>query len=212
MINIYKTLSDKVVPQPLVMYFTACILHMVEQLHGVHIIHADIKPDNFLLGSRVLEKDCFEPDSCNHGLVLIDFGQSIDMDLFPQGTAFTNKCLTSGFQCTEMLQGKPWNYQTDYFGVAGTIYCMLFGTYMQVVNENGVWRTNGAFRRKPHSELWQDFFHTLLNVPHCGALPILQGLRQRLTTVLQQDYSSKLYSLKNRLLVQLLESHKASRR
>ena len=51
-VNSYKTLSDKVMPQPLVLYFATCILHMVEQLHAVRIIHADIKPDNFMLGER----------------------------------------------------------------------------------------------------------------------------------------------------------------
>ncbi len=51
-VNIYKTLSDKVMPQPLVIYFTICILNMVEQLHSIQVVHADIKPDNFLLGER----------------------------------------------------------------------------------------------------------------------------------------------------------------
>jgi len=45
-------MSDKVMPQPLVMYFAVCILHMVERLHAVQVVHADIKPDNFLLGDR----------------------------------------------------------------------------------------------------------------------------------------------------------------
>ncbi|XP_041814693.1 mitotic checkpoint serine/threonine-protein kinase BUB1 [Chelmon rostratus] len=214
-VNIFKTLSDKVMPQPLVMYFTICILSMVEQLHSIRVIHADVKPDNFLLGERFLENKCFEAENVDHGLVLIDLGQSIDMELFPEGTAFTSKCLTSGFQCTEMLSGKPWNYQTDYFGIAGTVYCMLFGTYMQVTNEGGVWRTNGAFRRNPHSDLWQEFFHTLLNVPDCGSPPSLRSLRSlrcKLASVLQQNYSSKLPTLKSRLVVLLLESHKAARR
>ncbi|XP_042358797.1 mitotic checkpoint serine/threonine-protein kinase BUB1 isoform X2 [Plectropomus leopardus] len=211
-VNIYKTLSDKVMPQPLVMYFTVCILHMVEQLHSINVIHADIKPDNFLLGERFLENKCFEPDNVDHGLVLIDLGQGIDMELFPEGTAFTARCLTSGFQCTEMLSGKPWNYQTDYFGIAGTVYCMLFGTYMQVTTDGGVWKTNGVFRRNPHSDLWQEFFHTLLNVPDCSSLPSLQSLRRKLTAALQQNYSSKLPTLKSRLVVLLLESHKAARR
>ncbi|XP_067429364.1 mitotic checkpoint serine/threonine-protein kinase BUB1 isoform X1 [Thunnus thynnus] len=211
-VNIYKTLSDKVMPQPLVMYFTICILHMVEQLHSIRIIHADVKPDNFMLGERFLENNCFDSESVDHGLVLIDVGQSIDMELFPEGTAFTAKCLTSGFQCTEMLSGKPWNYQTDFFGIAGTVYCMLFGTYMEVVNEDGVWKTNGVFRRNPHSDLWLEFFHTMLNIPDCGSLPSLQSLRCKLTSVLQQNYSTKLPTLKRRLVVLLLESRKASRR
>ncbi|XP_077076444.1 mitotic checkpoint serine/threonine-protein kinase BUB1 isoform X2 [Siphateles boraxobius] len=210
-INLYKSRSEKVLPQPLVLYFTVCILHMVQQLHQAHIIHADIKPDNFMLGERFLENDCFERDHLQHGLALIDLGQSIDMTLFPEDTAFTAKCMTSGFQCVEMLSGRPWSYQTDYFGIAGTVYCMLFGTYMQVKEEGGVWRTNGVFKRMVHAELWQDLFLTLLNVPDCRSLPCLQSLRLRLDTVLQENYSRKLHSLKNRLVVQILEARSSRR-
>lgn len=60
---------------------------------------------------RFLENQRLDPESLDHGLVLIDLGQSVDMALFPEGTAFTGRCLTSGFQCTEMLSGRPWNYQ-----------------------------------------------------------------------------------------------------
>ncbi|KAK5879611.1 hypothetical protein CesoFtcFv8_022711 [Champsocephalus esox] len=208
-VNIYKTLSDKVMPQPLVIYFSVCILRTVEALHGARLIHADVKPDNFMLGERFLENRAFDLESVNHGLVLIDLGQSIDMNLFPEGTAFTGKCLTSGFQCSEMLVGKPWSYQTDYFGVAATVFCMLFGTYMQVTSEGGEWKTNGVFRRNPHRDLWLDFFRCLLNSPPIGAL---QKLRLRLTSVLQQDYSNKLPSLKSRLTVLLLENKKTARR
>ncbi|XP_010881100.2 mitotic checkpoint serine/threonine-protein kinase BUB1 isoform X2 [Esox lucius] len=210
-VNLYKNMSDKVMPQPLVLYFTVCILHMVEQLHHAHIIHADIKPDNFLLGERFLENKSFDPDTLDHGLALIDLGQSIDMTLFPEGTAFTAKCLTSGFQCTEMQSGRPWTYQTDYFGIAGTVYCMIFGTYMQVTREDGVWKTNAVFRRNPLSEVWTEFFHTLLNVPDCQSLLCLRSLRSRLSSVLQTNYSSKLSSLKTRLVIQLLESRSARR-
>ncbi|XP_069544264.1 mitotic checkpoint serine/threonine-protein kinase BUB1-like isoform X2 [Brachyistius frenatus] len=211
-VNVYKSLSDKVMPPPLVLYFSVCILRTLERLHAARIVHADVKPDNFLLGERFLENSCFDPDGVDHGLVLIDLGQSIDMRLFPEGTAFTARCLTSGFQCTEMLSGKPWSYQTDYFGLAGTVHCMLFGTYMQVTNDGGVWKTNGVFRRNPHGDLWLDFFHVLLNVPDGGSAPSLRSLRCRLASVLQQNYSSKLPALLRRLVVLLLESRKAPRR
>lgn len=211
-INLYKRRSEKLMPQPLVLYFSVCILKMVELLHVAHIIHADIKPDNFLLGERFLENDCFDQENLQHGLALIDLGQSIDMTLFPEGTAFTAKCMTSGFQCVEMLSGRPWTYQTDYFGIAGTVYCMLFGTYMEVKQEGDVWRTNGVFKRNVHADLWQDFFHTLLNVSDCSAPPCLSVLRQRLHAVLQQNYNSKLRSLKNRLVVQILEEARSTRR
>ncbi|XP_072537172.1 uncharacterized protein bub1 [Salminus brasiliensis] len=210
-VNQYKSRSEKVMPQPLVLYFSVCILKMVEQLHQASIVHADIKPDNFLLGERFLENDDLDAESMDHGLVLIDFGQSIDMTLFPEGTAFTARCMTSGFQCTEMLSGRPWNYQTDYFGIAGTVYCMIFGSYMQVRNEGGVWKTNGIFKRNPHSDLWQEFFHTLLNVPDCNSAPCLRSLRERLSSTLQENYSNKLRGLKNRLVVQILESRSTRR-
>lgn len=50
--NVYKSVGDKVMPQPLVIYFAVCILRMLEELHAARLIHADVKPDNFMLGQR----------------------------------------------------------------------------------------------------------------------------------------------------------------
>ncbi|XP_068931668.1 mitotic checkpoint serine/threonine-protein kinase BUB1 [Petaurus breviceps papuanus] len=203
-INLYKNTPEKVMPQALVLYFTIKILHMIEQLHSCEIIHGDIKPDNFIVGERFLEQNN-GIDDLSHGLALIDLGQSIDMTLFPKGTAFTARCETSGFQCVEMLSQKPWNYQTDYFGIAATAYCMLFGTYMKVKNDQGVWKPEGVFRRIPNSEMWNDFFHIMLNIPDCHHLPSLESLREKLKTVFQQSYASKIKSFRSRLIVLLLE-------
>uniref|UniRef100_A0A8C6C728 BUB1 mitotic checkpoint serine/threonine kinase n=1 Tax=Monodon monoceros TaxID=40151 RepID=A0A8C6C728_MONMO len=152
-----------------------------------------------------------EEDDLSAGLALIDLGQSIDMKLFPKGTVFTAKCETSGFQCTEMLSNKPWNYQIDYFGVAATVYCMLFGTYMKVKNEGGVWKPEGLFRRLPHLDMWNEFFHVMLNIPDCHHLPSLDLLRQKLKKVFQEHYTNKIKTLRNRLIVLLLE-YKRSRK
>ncbi|XP_077442887.1 mitotic checkpoint serine/threonine-protein kinase BUB1 [Stigmatopora argus] len=212
-VNLYKNLGDKVMPQPLVMYFTVCMLRMLEELHAARLIHADVKPDNFVLGQRFVENDDFESENLEHGLVLVDFGQSVDMELFPEGAAFTAKCLTSGFQCPQMLAGKPWSYQTDMFGVAATAHVLLFGTYMQPTEEDGVWMPRASFRRNPHADTWRHFFLTLLNVTACRPAPeTLADLRRRLSDVLRRDYAAKMASLKSRLLVLLLESAKVTRR
>ncbi|NXY26045.1 BUB1 kinase, partial [Atrichornis clamosus] len=218
-INIYKRLPEKVMPQALVLYFTVKILHMVEELHSCRIIHGDIKPDNFILGERqvapaattFLDNDSCDIDGLGHGLTLIDLGQSIDMKLFPEGTAFTARCETSGFQCVEMLTHRPWNYQTDYFGIAATVYCLLFGTYMRLKDDNGVWKPEGTFRRLANAELWKEFFESLLNIPSCHNLPSLGGLRQRLKDLFCRSYAKEIRFLRNRLVVLLIE-HKRSRK
>nr|XP_023396871.1 mitotic checkpoint serine/threonine-protein kinase BUB1 isoform X4 [Loxodonta africana] len=197
-INLYKNTPEKVMPQALVISFAIRMLHMIEQVHDCEIIHGDVKPDNFILGNRFLEQDG-EDDDFSAGLVLIDLG------------TFAAKCETSGFQCVEMLSKKPWSYQIDYFGVAATVYCMLFGTYMKVKNEGGAWKPEGLFRRLPHLDMWSEFFHIMLNIPDCHQLPSLDSLRQKLKKTFQQHYSNKIRTLRNRLIVLLLE-YKRSRK
>ncbi|NXU12591.1 BUB1 kinase, partial [Pardalotus punctatus] len=218
-VNIYKKLPEKVMPQALVIYFAVKILHVVEELHSCKIIHGDIKPDNFILGERqaspgvprFLDNDTCDIDGLCHGLTLIDLGQSIDMKLFPEGTAFTARCETSGFQCVEMLTNRPWNYQTDYFGIAATVYCLLFGTYMRLRDDNGVWKPEGTFRRLANAELWKEFFESLLNIPSCHSLPSLGVLRQKLKDLFCRSYAKEIKFLRNRLVVLLIE-HKRSRK
>ncbi|XP_050170859.1 mitotic checkpoint serine/threonine-protein kinase BUB1 [Myiozetetes cayanensis] len=208
-INLYKKVPEKVMPQALVIYFAVKILHMVEELHSCHIVHGDIKPDNFILGERFLDNDTCDIDGLSHGLTLIDFGQSIDMTLFPERTAFTARCETSGFQCIEMLTQKPWNYQTDYFGIAATVYCMIFGIYMRVKNENGVWKPEGTFKRLANAELWKEFFETLLNIPSCHSLPSLRALRQKMEDLFCKSYKKEIKFLRNRLVVLLIENKRS---
>uniref|UniRef100_UPI00398F021D mitotic checkpoint serine/threonine-protein kinase BUB1 isoform X2 n=1 Tax=Pristiophorus japonicus TaxID=55135 RepID=UPI00398F021D len=211
-VNLYKTLNEKAMPQPLVIYFAIHILYIVEQLHNIGIIHGDVKPDNFILGDRFLDSDAGSvDDSLSQGLTLIDFGQSIDMKLFPNNTVFVEGCKTSGFQCIEMLSEKPWTFQTDYFGIAATVYCLLFGTYLKLKKEKGIWKVNATFKRGHHADMWNHFFNTMLYIPDCQTLPSLRDLREELVSLFKEHYTKKLKSLRQRLMVLLVE-HKHSQR
>ena len=65
---------------------------------------------------------------------MIDFGKAIDLELEnPEGQAqssegrqvFTSEYFSSFIS----QQGK---YHLDYFGIAGSAYCLLFGKYIEV--------------------------------------------------------------------------------
>ncbi|KAK6297273.1 hypothetical protein J4Q44_G00318560 [Coregonus suidteri] len=156
-VNLYKNLSDKVMPQPLVIYFTVCILHMVEQLHSIRI--------------RALR----------HRQVY-DFRLPVYRD--------------AEWETMELPGRTTWN---SWNGV-------LHDFWNIHASNTGGWcgKTNSVFRRNPHSDLWTEFFHTLLNVPDCSSLPCLRSLRSRLSTVLQQKYSKSCHR-EDPLVIKLLE-------
>lgn len=111
-------------------------------------------------------------------LQLIDFGTAIDMNFYEKGQTFQSVVQTKNFTCCEMLEGKPWTYQTDLFGIAGTSHVMLFGKYMEVKKAE-TWEIKSRFPRYFNKSLWETFYNALLNVPDCDTMPNLQVLRKQ---------------------------------
>eukprot|EP00092_Neocalanus_flemingeri_P017494 GFUD01018923.1.p1 GENE.GFUD01018923.1~~GFUD01018923.1.p1 ORF type:complete len:1477 (+),score=489.36 GFUD01018923.1:88-4518(+) len=169
-INITKQCGvQKSCIEPMAIYFTLEMLTMVEALHGAGILHADIKADNFLLQniptpdmSAGSPEEMFRSKSMS--LQLIDFGRAIDLKLLPKDIFFTQVVKTDGIKCIEMREGRPWKEHIDYFGLVATSYCLLFGTYMDVVKVGDKWEVKGNYKRWWQVDLWKELFNEFLNI------------------------------------------------
>ncbi|XP_063700923.1 probable inactive serine/threonine-protein kinase bub1 [Culicoides brevitarsis] len=173
--NKYKKATNRNLDEYVVMSLTSQILDLVDHLHSVGIIHADIKPDNFLLMSKINSNDMSRPV-----VQLIDFGLSIDMQLLQNMHPCKDivfKLIAEEDPCIEMRENKPWTYQVDLFGVAGTAHAMLLGRYMEVVQKLMKWEIKVKLPRYFQKDIWDRFFDKLLNVRSCKEMPNLQELR-----------------------------------
>lgn len=120
-------------------------------------------------------------------LQLIDFGQSIDLKLYPDQQTFRGKLATKNFICVEMLEDRPWLHQTDLFCAASTIHTMLFGTYMNVTKTKLGYQITTQIPRYFCKWLWESLFGTLINIKDCRQMPNLQTLRVTLLEEVRGD-------------------------
>ncbi|KAF7312279.1 hypothetical protein MIND_00240900 [Mycena indigotica] len=178
----------------LVMFFSIELLRVVEGLHSIGFIHGDLKIDNCLLrletvpGGAAAWSNVYNPSGDDgwryKGLKLIDFGRTIDTRLFPPGQQFIADWETNARDCFELREGRPWTYQTDYFGLAGIVYCLLFGKYIEaesVVSRDGRYRLASPLKRYWQKDIWEPLFELLLNpsgVREDSSLPLNQELSE----------------------------------
>ena len=90
------------------------MLNIIDYLHKCKILHADIKPDNFLIDYLPIEFDDFETNSTKC-LILIDFNRSIDQIALPDQTEFVAQVDNKTLLCPEMKSGKSWTKQVFNF-------------------------------------------------------------------------------------------------
>ncbi|KAM6504526.1 other/BUB protein kinase [Amanita muscaria] len=181
----------------LVMFFSIELLRLVEAMHSVGFIHGDLKIDNCLLrledvpGGVSAWSSMYQPSGesgwASKGLRIIDFGRTIDTRLFPNDQQYLAEWETDERDCFEARENQPWTYQADYFGLAGIIYCMLFGKYLQtssivVTQKDDLgrrYKIGTPFKRYWQADLWNRIFDILLNPslvradsssPLCGEL------------------------------------------
>lgn len=166
----------------LVMFFAVELMRLLEGLHRAGFIHGDMKIDNCLLrledvpGPASAWDGTYSPAGDKgwryKGVKLIDFGRTIDTKLFPANQQFVGDWATDARDCLELREGRPWTFQPDYFGLAGIIYCMLYGKYIEANSislgpplEDGQprYKLSAPFKRYWQGELWARLFNLLLN-------------------------------------------------
>ncbi|KZT20163.1 hypothetical protein NEOLEDRAFT_1141133 [Neolentinus lepideus HHB14362 ss-1] len=167
----------------LVTFFSIELLRLVEGMHNAGFIHGDMKIDNCLLRledvpgglsawSTIYQSSGKDGWECK-GIKLIDFGRTIDTRVFPAGQQYIADWPADARDCFEIRENKPWTYQTDYFGLAGIIHCLLFGKYLDksaIVPVDGApnqerhqYKLSTPFKRYWNTELWIRLFDLLLN-------------------------------------------------
>ncbi|KAF9496600.1 hypothetical protein BDN71DRAFT_1389126 [Pleurotus eryngii] len=210
----------------LVMFFAVELVRLIEGLHRAGFIHGDLKIDNCLLrledvpGGAPAWESLYQPNGSGgwkyKGIKLIDFGRTIDTKLFPSGQQFIAEWPAEERDCREIREDQPWTYQTDYYGLAGIIYCMLFGKYMQstfigltdspnLPYPGPRYRVLTPFKRYWQSELWNKLFDILLNpslLRSGGHLPVCDEVaeaRQDMEAWLQKNCNRTSNTLKGLL-------------
>ncbi len=159
-------------PYWFVLYLTLEMLNILDYLHKCQIIHADIKPDNFLINKLPDSLNYFDPTRTKC-LVLIDFNRSIDLSMLPSEAEFDAKASNKSLLCCEMKSDKTWKHQIDYYGILSSIHCIIFKKYMKTYNENGRNKTTNVMPRS-FDKIFSNLFDTFLNIPSCDEMPDLQ--------------------------------------
>jgi checkpoint serine/threonine-protein kinase len=209
----------------LVMFFTIELLRLIEGIHGAGFIHGDLKIDNCLLrledlpGGAAALSSIYSPSGeqgwSYKGIKLIDFGRTIETKLFPAGQQFIADWPVDAKDCLEMRENRPWTYQADYYGLAGIVYCLLFGKYIEAssvmvasqmsAGSSPTYKISTPFKRYWQNNIWSDLFDILLNpgsVRADGQLPLCEELgavRKEMEAWLQSNCNRSSGTLKGLL-------------
>lgn len=131
--------------------------------------------------------------------MLVDFGRALDLEKLcrrtedPLQTLFKGSIAAEDMECGNMREGLPWGIDLDYFGVCASAFLLLFSSHMEVFKDKstGSWRLQKALRRYWQRDLWQSFFHSLLNFDLRSERKCLRDLRAAFDEYINENDRSR---------------------
>jgi checkpoint serine/threonine-protein kinase len=205
-VNLFRADPSGVMDEQLAMFFSIELFRTVEALHAKQILHGDLKADNCLLRLDQLQAPAGGDSDLStqwsrsgaggwatRGITLIDFGRGIDMRCFAPEAQFVADWKTTAQDCAEMREGRPWTWQVDYHGLAGTVHVLLFGKYIETArcDAGGLGTAGGrrykireSLKRYWQTEIWAECFDVLLNpgafveAEEGARMPVLRSMRR----------------------------------
>ena len=176
-LNVYRQQNTNL-DEAIVLFYASELIKSVIILHETGILHTDIKLENLLIltprnssstssleWSSVFKRDGVEGWS-ERGLVLIDFGRSVDLKLLKdeERSRFFIKSKHQSFNGSPRIsQGRDISHEMDWYGVADCLHWLLHQKALLLHPKST--KLVNSFKRYWQTDIWEPLFDDLLNPP-----------------------------------------------
>ncbi len=167
--------------------------------HHVYLLkHCDIKPDNWII--------CTHPEFVSD-VMLVDFGRAKELKILADGISvqtMRGQVATEGLECVAMRANDTWSFDVDTYGLCVCAHTLLFGTYMDIIEQGRKWKLKNSLRRYWQTPLWRLLFDTLINEPSASIRThhkCMEGIR----LAFEAHLGGRFQELKHLLSVQTLQ-------
>ncbi|KAL7992467.1 hypothetical protein Chor_016723 [Crotalus horridus] len=181
---------DKAIPQEVILLIIDNLLELVEKLHKAEIIHGNLNPETLFLGDRIYNP--FAMEKTNKILKIVDFSHSLDLQLEPTVNSLKSFPITHTQIGQQIFNENTPVHQVDMLGIANTAHLILFGEYLQVHWEEDRWKTSRDLSQFTVGDLWNTFFDKILNPNGKSTVPLLQDLREELSSSFDGSFPGRL--------------------
>ncbi|CAD6186795.1 unnamed protein product [Caenorhabditis auriculariae] len=176
-----------------VLFVAIQMARIVRSVHGTMIVHGDIKPDNFMITKKI-DAELSSADVLDDYVIkLIDWGRSIDLASFRDST-FKGRAGTECFDCPEMIDGRPWTYQPDYFGYIASVVLIATGKYESLKVDGfslGEYRLPAVIKRRlVIRDMLTEMIHQFLNIPSCNELPSWDAVIEKMESFWHANFTA----------------------